>query len=98
MSRDFVHVCTFTVGLDELTRKKQRSSLEVARVLAEAGRFSVFEATANIDIARTMNRLERLGWFVYDSETGYPWTKATLTAAGKRALGMPVDPLSEIAP
>lgn len=80
------HVCTFSAGLDDLTRKKQRSSIEVARVLVQTGRFSAFEASANVDIARTITRLEKQGWFVYDNSGGYPWTKATITDVGKLAL------------
>ena len=86
---DHVHICTFTVGIDELPRRKQRDPLEVARVLAQHGRFSVFEATANQDIARTMDKLMRNGWFVSDAEaSSYPWTHVTLTDAGRAALGM----------
>lgn len=83
---DHVHICCFSVGLDELTRRKQRSAIAVARVLAEAGKFSVFEVTANEDIARTVTKLGgKLGWFTYEPQ-GFPWTKVTLTDDGRRAL------------
>lgn len=90
-----VHICYTTSGLDELTRRKQRDSLAVAQMLVQTGRFSVFEATANEDIARTVTRLERkLGWFEYEPQT-FPWTAVKLTEKGKRALlaaGLPVVP------
>ena len=53
--------------------------------MASVGRFSVFEATANQDIARTIVRLSKLGWFEYTAN-GYPWTEARLTDKGTRAL------------
>ncbi len=80
-------VCTFTEGLDELPRRKQRDTLVVLEHLAKAGRFSVFEATANIDIARTMDRIGRKGLVEFDISGGYPWTKVKLTPAGSAALG-----------
>jgi len=79
-------VKTISVGLDELTRRQQRSSVEVARVLAQRGRFTVFEATANIDIARTIDRLQRKDWFTFDHSVGYPWTRCALNEVGRRAL------------
>ena len=82
-----VYVDVFTVWLDDLTRKQQRDDLTVARVLAEHGRFSIFEATANQVVARTMTRIQESGWFVFDHESvGYPWTLVTLTDLGKQVL------------
>ena len=40
-------VCTFSSGLDDLTRKQQGDVATVLRVLKSAGRFSAFEASAN---------------------------------------------------
>ena len=84
MGRTFV--CTFSVGLDDLPRKKQRDSYAVLAVLAEKRRFSVFEATANQDIANTMTRIQRSGW-VTTTPVGFPWTDVELTDAGWAALG-----------
>ena len=68
-----IHICSFSAGIDDLTRKEQRNNEAVVAVLREAGRFSVFEASANEDIARTMTRLcaRRL---TTDNSCGYPWT------------------------
>lgn len=82
-----VHICQLSVGIDELPRKQQRSRRAVARVLVKAGRFSVFEATANSTIAATMDALAKSGWFVFDPQKlGYPWTVVSLTKAGAEAL------------
>ena len=81
------HVDCFD-ALPDMTRRQQRDPLTVARALVAAGRFSVFEASANDTIARTMTRLARSGWFDFDDSCGYPWTKVTLTAAGRAALGI----------
>lgn len=80
-------VCSFSVGIDELPRKVQRDAVAVARVIAKHGRFSVFEATANQTIARTVDRIWQAGWFEEtDPPAAYPWTRVRLTEAGKRAL------------
>lgn len=79
------HVCTFTGALDDMRRADQRNHLKVLRVLAESPRFSVFEATANAGIARTMDRLRREGYIVIDNCEPYPWSTAVLTAKGRRA-------------
>jgi hypothetical protein len=68
--------------------KDQRDMRKVASVLAKAGRFSVFEATDNPVIAKTMDKLQASGWFEFDNGPGFPWTKVTLTEAGKTALGV----------
>ena len=89
MSRQWNHVCTFSAGIDDLPRRKQRNPHDVARVLARAGRFSVFEATANDTIAKTMDWLSDSGWFVFDHESqGFPWTKVTLTDMGRKVLSL----------
>lgn len=79
------HIDCFSVGLDELPLRKQRNPRDVARILAKAGEFSNFEATANQTIAKTMDWLSESGWFVFEPQ-GYPWTKVTLTDAGREAL------------
>lgn len=81
-------LCSFTEGLDEMPRRKQRDIAEVLRVL-EANprrRFSVFEATANQTIAVTMTKLVHEGYIETDNSCGYPWTKYKLTAKGLDAI------------
>lgn len=81
-----VFVDTFSVGLYELPRRKQRDTVAVLRVLDREKRFSVFEATANQDIARTMDRIVRDGLITTDTSCGFPWTKCKLTEKGRAML------------
>lgn len=96
-----IHLCSFGAGLDEMKRKDQADPLKVLRVLAKSGRYSVFEATDNQTIARTMDRL-RFKEYRWRSPSGfrkktygvlleatggqYPWTNVALTDGGKRLL------------
>jgi hypothetical protein len=87
-----IYIDRFSAGLDDLTRKQQADPVAVLRVLKATGRFSVFEATDNDIIARTMTRLVHKGYQGYgrlieiDNSCGYPWTKVKLTEAGERLL------------
>lgn len=93
-------ICSFSAGLDDLKTHERTDPVAVLRVLHLAGRFSVFEATANDAIARTMTRLCHKGCSIVrdgvrtdygrlietDNSCGYPWTKVKLTEAGLRLL------------
>ena len=79
MNRIFID--TFSIGLDELPIRKQKSITEVLRVLHECGRYSIFEATATQYIAKTMDAIIKRG-YVETENAGYPWTKAKLTEKG----------------
>lgn len=79
-----VHLCSFSVGIDELPRKKQRDAAEVLKVLAEHKRFSVFEATANPTIAATMDRMQGKYFKVIGGQ--YPWCEIELTDDGRVLL------------
>ena len=85
MSKYHWHICVTSVGLDELPKKRQANMYDVATVLAKTGRFSVFEATANQTIARTMDRIENSGWFDRTTEP-YPWISVKLTDKGRQVL------------
>lgn len=76
----------FSAGLDDLTRKQQACAVTVASTLARLGKFSVFEATENQTIARTMTRIAESGWFKFDHSCGYPWTTVELTDLGRDVL------------
>lgn len=76
----------FSAGLDDLTRRQQGSDEAVLRVLDRTGRFSIFEATDNDTIARTMTRLQRAKFIETDNSCGYPWTKVKLTPAGRARI------------
>lgn len=96
-----VIVCNFSTDLDDMKRKDQADPVKVLRVLQRTGRYSVFEATANMTIARMMTRLHHKGMtrVLPDGtrreygklirtvgDSGYPWTKVELTEGGKRLL------------
>lgn len=91
--------CSFSAGLDDLTRKQQADHIAVLRVLKRAGRFSAFEASANDVIARTITRLIHKGLttvkdgvrtnhgkLIEVDDAGYPWTNVKLTPAGELVL------------
>lgn len=83
------HVCRFTAGLDDLTQREQKNVAAVLRRLHEIGRFSVFEATANKFIAETMDHCKARGYFTIDNDScSFPWSKVTLTEAGKKVADL----------
>lgn len=76
----------FSSGLDELTRRQQASIATVLRVPARTKRYSVFEATDNQTIAKTMDAIIDRELIATDNSCGYPWTKCELTDAGREWL------------
>ncbi|WP_261534453.1 hypothetical protein [Burkholderia multivorans] len=76
-----IFIDCFSVGLDDLPKKKQGNIAEVLRVLQKCGRFSCFEASANSTIAATMTTIYQ-GGYIETKDLGYPWTKVKLTAKG----------------
>ncbi|MBC7620609.1 MAG: hypothetical protein H7293_16765 [Candidatus Saccharibacteria bacterium] len=95
-----VIVCSFSSGIEDMKRKDQRDVVKVLRVLAAAGRYSVFEATANQTIASMMDKIchkgctlvaangikRNYGPLIVRTGGAYPWTEIELTAGGKRLL------------
>lgn len=72
MSRYKVHICRFD-SADDLKGKKRTYANLKARVL-EAGRFSVFEATASAQRASMFERLERDPEVeTFRNPPGFPW-------------------------
>ena len=70
-----VHVCTFS-ALDDVKRSTTYESLKAAAL--RAGRFSVFEATANDHAAALFSQLERDPTVATDrTKFGYPWIAVT---------------------
>ena len=89
------HVDWFSTELDDLTRKQQADHIAVLRVLARTGRYSIFEATKNQVIAKTIDRLltkscatvsdgkhTEHGLLLEQTGGDYPWVNIELTAAG----------------
>lgn len=95
-----VIICCFSSGLDDMKRKDQRDVVKVLRVLAAAGRYSVFEATANQTIARMMDKICHKGCTLVGPDGtkrtygkllktlggNYPWTYVELTDGGRKLL------------
>lgn len=95
-----IYVCSFSSGLDDMKRKDQRDVVKVLRVLAECGRFSVFEATSSQTIAAMMDRICHKGCTMVAPDGtkrsygklinvlggNFPWTRIELTDGGKRLL------------
>lgn len=90
-------VCSFSNGLDDMKRKDQADPVKVLQVLVKAGRFSAFDATANMTVARTITNLYHKALtyrgksysgplLKLDNTMGYPWTKVVLTDAGTALL------------
>lgn len=100
MAGTSIIVCSFSSGLDELTRLQQGDVVAVLKTLKARGRFSCFEATANQKIATLMTRLCHKGFSVVrngvrtdygrlietDNSCGYPWTEVKLTQSGEQLL------------
>lgn len=95
-----VIVCSFSSGLDDMKRKDQRDVVKVLRILAQCGRFSVFEATANQTIANMMDKIlhkgctlvqpdgskRAYGLLIKSIGGAFPWTEIELTEGGKQLL------------
>lgn len=84
-----IFICSFSSGLDDMRRADQRNPVKVLEVLHKCKRFSVFEATANQTIARTMTDLCAGKWshLIRTTEGAYPWTGVELTDAGLELIG-----------
>ena len=83
MKSPTVHICTFQ-AVDTPTRKTRYEDFRAA-VLA-AGRFSVFEATANQTSASMFDRLCR-DPAVVTNTVGFPWTEVRAALAGTDTSG-----------
>lgn len=81
-------ICCFTSGVDEMKRKDQADPLKVLKALDHFKRFSVFEATANQTIAKTMTRFFHgdLKHLIVKTGGAYPWTNVRLTPEGRKFI------------
>jgi hypothetical protein len=81
-------LCSFSSEIEDMPRRKQGDLREVLSVLDRQARkrFSVFEVTDNIVIARTMTRLVNEGYIATNNSCGYPWTAYALTEKGRAAI------------
>jgi hypothetical protein len=85
--RSAMYVDRFT-SLDDIKGRDESNALLVlASIIKNGGCFSVFDATRNVRMARTMRIIESSGWTKrVEPECSYPWIKIELTDAGKAAL------------
>lgn len=89
-----IALCCFTAGIDEMKRKHQADTALVLETLRQSKRFSVYEATANPVIAKTMTRIWR-DELVKDMGGEFPWTRVELTDKGRAYLASTVDRTEE---
>ncbi len=85
-----IFVDSFVTALDDMPRADQKYARKVLTVLQGLKRYSIFEATANNGIAKTMDLLLERGLI---ERTGglYPWCEFVVTEAGRRVIdGGPV--------
>lgn len=85
MSR--IMVDSFSSGLDDMKRKDQRDEVAVMRKLATMKRYSIFEVTANQDIAKMMTDIVKRG-LIETTGGQYPWTTFKITEAGQRLIDL----------
>jgi len=100
-----IFIDRFSAGLDDLTRAQQADPIAVLKILHRTGKFSCFEASENMVIARMVTRLIHKALILKDSKgvktefgqlltvTGgeYPWTTVKLTPGGLKLIGEPQD-------
>ena len=82
-SRTPVFITSWSSGLDAMKRRDQRYPDKVLQQLERSPRFSVFEATENATISKTMDWLVKEKLIEVDNESvGYPWSIAKITTKG----------------
>lgn len=76
-----------SISLNDMRKRDQRNVRKVLALLEEKGGFSIFEATDNVDIAETMDKIVDRKLVDLVEPSAYPWTKISLTDAGRKLLG-----------
>lgn len=67
-----IHIGIHDIGLSDMSRKEQADPDVVLNAIRLAGRYSIFDATANPTITRTIMDLESSRLTV-DKSGSYPW-------------------------
>lgn len=79
--KPIVLVDSFAVGLDNLPKKQQKSIYDVMVILSRHDRFSVFEASASKEIAKTLTEIiDKKLILITGGE--YPWHEYLITDLG----------------
>ncbi len=86
-----MYIDSFSTDLADIPAYMRSDLAYVLRVLDQQAdkRYSIFDATEHIALARTMTRICRDGYIEADTSCGYPWTAYTLTAKGRAEIGKP---------
>jgi hypothetical protein len=71
-------------SLDDVPNKQRGDPIVVLQALSVAGRFSCFEVDSKL--AGSFESIKRHGWAEFDTSVGYPWTRVTITEAGRAEI------------
>lgn len=67
-------ICSFESGLSDIPASKRGDEEYVIEVLKKNGRFTCFEASEHMKLARTLTMLKKQGRIVYPiPQPEYPW-------------------------
>ena len=83
-----IHVDCFT-SLHELKNKGQGDTIKVLKVLHKIKRYSIWDATENPTIARTLDRICRANLITVGADSAFPWLECVLTVRGLKMIGAP---------
>ncbi len=82
-----MYLDSFSGAIDGMKRKDQGNAINVLKVLSRHPRFSVFDATANAVIAKTMTYLFCEKYIAgTQPRPGYPWMAVDITEKGQALL------------
>lgn len=80
-----VFIDEFSSGLDDLPKRRQRSTRSVLTALSGMKRVSIFEVTDNDVIAATVDRIVARGLATI-APSNFPWSNVEVTEAGRNYL------------
>lgn len=75
---DRIFVCSFDSALSDIPRIKRKNPKYVLGVLKNNPRFSCFEASEHMSLAKTLTKLKDNGSIVYKENVGYPWCEVEI--------------------
>lgn len=73
-------VCSFSGAIGDMKKGDRRDPVAVLAVLSKSPTFSVFDATEDARIARSLTWLLDHGYIEYPKpQPGFPWSRVSLT-------------------
>ena len=81
-----VFLDSFSGAIEDMKKKDQSDPVKVLSVLSKHPRFSIYDATGNLVIAKTLTELYLTGLIVDAPKREYPWFEIEITERGKEAL------------